>query len=158
MPDAPDLRAAIVAALTAAAYHCGGDCGMPEHECFNSHPITWSGMVAGHTHLTGGAADIADIALAAIQGAYVPPPPGSDRAALPGHILDLISAEVRPYLSTACEVAQALERQALERPNVELLEWATRMHAQCRITHKYTMQPCACGCGHPGRASSEEQP
>ena len=77
MPDAPapDLRAAIVAALTTAAYRCDGDCGLPEHECFNAHPITWSGMVAGHTHITGGAADIADIALDAIQGVYVPPPP-----------------------------------------------------------------------------------
>jgi hypothetical protein len=69
-PHAPaGLRAAIVAALTEAAYRCSGDCGLNEHECLNNHPITWSGMVAGHTHITGGAADIADIVMKQLAAA-----------------------------------------------------------------------------------------
>lgn len=149
MPDSRDLRVLIVAALTAAAYQCDGDCGLPEHECFNSHPITWSGMAAGRTHITGSAADIADIALAAIQGAYVPPPPGDDRAALPDHLLAAIAPHTVPYVSSYEQIADACAAAGWETTDsalrAELLEWAARMRASCRQTRKQDMAPC----GHP---------
>lgn len=85
----------------------------------------------------------ADAVLAVLQGAYVPPPPGSDRDKLPDWVLDRVS--LPPYLSTGCQTAQGLEESARrESPDAELVVWARRMHASCRQTRKQDMAPCTC--------------
>lgn len=91
----------------------------------------------------------AEAALAAIQGLYVPPPPGSDRDALPDWIVPLISAFVRPYTSTGCEAAQAIRRVISGRysnQTAELAEWEQREHASCRLTRKQDLAKCICPC------------
>jgi hypothetical protein len=90
----------------------------------------------------------AGAALAAIQGAYVPPPPGSDRDALPEDIRRLIEPSMRPYTSTACETARAcfLASEVFQGRADELLAWAERQHAACRITRKQDMARCVCDC------------
>lgn len=86
----------------------------------------------------------ADVALATIQGAYVPPPPGSDRDKLPDHLLAVAASHMPPYTSTACQMADALEAAAGEQPELvgELREWAQRMRSSCRITRKQDMAAC----------------
>ena len=76
--------------------------------------------------------------------AWTPPPPGSDRDKLPDHVLAVV--DLGPYDSTACQMARALEAAALRRPDMaeELLQWAGRMHASCRLTRKQDMAPCQC--------------
>ncbi len=89
-------------------------------------------------------ADQAAAVLAAIQGLYVPPPPGSDRDKLPDEVLALINVPV--YLSTGCEIARALETAAEQHPEMagELREWARRKHLSCRRNNKSTGQLCIC--------------
>jgi hypothetical protein len=77
--------------------------------------------------------------------AWTPPPPGDRREQLPDHILALL--DIPSYTSTACEAAKLLERQmphALRR--VELGDHADRLHARCRLNHKFTGKPCVCRC------------
>lgn len=73
-----------------------------------------------------------------------PPPPGSTEEQLPAHILLLTVP--RPYLSTACETAHALEsamvRHSENHPELEL--WRDRMHSRCRLNNKFTGLLCAC--------------
>jgi hypothetical protein len=78
--------------------------------------------------------------------AWTPPPPGSDRDKLPDHLLALIADRMRPYLSTACETAAALEAAGPANPGHgdELRQWAEREHASCRLTRKQDMAPCSC--------------
>lgn len=75
---------------------------------------------------------------------YTPPPPGSTRKQLPAEILALIVP--RPYVSTACETAQALESAMVRHPDheVELSMWRVRMHQECRLNNKFTGKLCAC--------------
>ena len=85
--------------------------------------------------------------LEALQGAFVPPPPGDDRERLPDDVLAVALPGLRPYLSTACEVALVLDSAAhgLHRHRrEELLGWADRMHRRCRVAHAFTMRRCAC--------------
>jgi hypothetical protein len=86
----------------------------------------------------------ADVVLAAIHGQYVPPPPGSDRDKLPDRLLAVIGPHMRPYLSTGCQTANALEMAAGRHPDMagELREWAERMRASCRQTRKQDMARC----------------
>uniref|UniRef100_UPI00378776DF hypothetical protein n=1 Tax=Streptomyces sp. NPDC020983 TaxID=3365106 RepID=UPI00378776DF len=92
--------------------------------------------------------------LAAIQGLYVPPPPGSDRDALPEHLRRLIAPQMRSYTSTACETARAcfLASQVFTDHAAELGEWERREHASCRLTRKQDMAECTCDC-HGGAAT-----
>lgn len=101
---------------------------------------------------------LATAALTAIQGLYVPPPPGSDRDQLPAHLLAVL--DVAPYLSTGCQVAQALEAAAERHPDLadELLAWAARKHASCRCNHKSTGQLCVCPHHPVPIAATTEQP
>jgi hypothetical protein len=96
--------------------------------------------------------------LAAIQGLYVPPPPGSDRDALPEHLRGLIAPHMRPYISTACETALALDRAAQTHlPSMTtLVDWERRQHAACRITRKQDMAECVCDC-HPTTPTTPER-
>lgn len=64
-----DLREAIIAALEAAATKCEGDCGLDERACYLAHPINWSAMVGGTTHVDGAVTAIADAVLAVVQPA-----------------------------------------------------------------------------------------
>lgn len=95
---------------------------------------------------TSTSATQAEHVLAALQGLYVPPPPGDDRDALPGHLLAVI--HLTPYYSTACQTGTALGHAAVPRPAMaaELCHWAARTHASCRATRKQDMAPCICGC------------
>ncbi len=79
---------------------------------------------------------------------YVPPPPGSDRDALPEHLRALIAPHMRDYVSTACETALALDRASTihHAAMVTLMQWETRQHATCRITRKQDMAKCQCDC------------
>jgi hypothetical protein len=147
-----DLRTAIAEALTAAATRCDGICGLTDAGCYEAHPIVWSGMAGGRTHIDGEVGAIADIALAAIQSRYVPPPPGSGRDKLPDHVLAAITPWIDVYLSTGCETAHAIYR-AISRdgdPAGELDGWAQRMHASCRRTRKQDMVSCICACHQGG--------
>ncbi|MEV5915753.1 hypothetical protein AB0M00_43585 [Streptomyces chartreusis] len=66
MTDTPqnDLRTSITEALTAAAYECDGKCGLAEQECFDAHPITFSAMSNGVTHINASVKAIADVVAA----------------------------------------------------------------------------------------------
>ena len=79
---------------------------------------------------------------------YTPPPPGSDRDALPDHLRALIAPHMRPYVSTACETALACDRAStIHHPQMATLaDWEQRQHAACRITRKQDMAPCQCDC------------
>lgn len=57
------LRGRIATALITAAYRCDGDCGLSERACYDAHPITWSAMAGGTTHVDGSVTDIADVVL-----------------------------------------------------------------------------------------------
>lgn len=100
----------------------------------------------------------AGAALAEVRDAYVPPPPGSDRDKLPDHLLAAVAmhGDPPPYVSTYCQTATALATAAARLPDQagELREWADRQHRSCRLTRKQDMEPCLCGCRHPGRASA----
>jgi hypothetical protein len=98
-----------------------------------------------HAHPATQAAAVLD----ALQGLYVPPPPGSDRDALPEHLRALIAPHMRPYVSTACETALACRLAAEVHPEHagELREWAQREDAACRQTRKQDMAACT-GAGH----------
>ncbi|MFF7022990.1 hypothetical protein ACFY97_18555 [Streptomyces klenkii] len=63
MPDHP-LRRPYTEALRVAAYQCDGDCGLDERACYDAHPITWSGMAGGQTHVDGAIDAIVDTVLA----------------------------------------------------------------------------------------------
>lgn len=80
--------------------------------------------------------------------AYTPPPPGSDRDALPKHLRHLVASQMRPYLSTACETAAACKAAAELFPQHadELHAWEQREHAACRQTRKQEMARCICRC------------
>lgn len=90
----------------------------------------------------------AERVLAAIQGLYVPPPPGSDRDALPEELRAMVAPHMRPYVSTACETALALDKAAqIHLPSMATLaDWERRQHAACRITRKQDMANCQCDC------------
>lgn len=77
-----------------------------------------------------------------------PPPPGSREKELPADILALIVC--RPYVSTACETAQALESATVRHPDraYELKTWAIIKHKECRLNNKHTGILCICGCPH----------
>jgi hypothetical protein len=70
------LRDRIADTLTAAAYECDGKCGLSERECYDAHPITFSAMAGGTTHVDGSVTAIADAVLAVL-------PEPADRAAEP---------------------------------------------------------------------------
>lgn len=94
--------------------------------------------------------------LAALQGLYVPPPPGSDRDALPPHLRPLIAPHMPPYESTACQTERACRAAAEEHPQhaAELLAWADREHLACRRTRKQDMAECSAPCHGTGRPIS----
>ncbi|WP_405590007.1 hypothetical protein [Streptomyces sp. NBC_01190] len=118
--------------------------------CVSAHPIQVANADANGTvtDLSGPVWVIADVVVAAIRGAYVPPPPGSDRDALPPELRRLIAPQMRPYLSTACETADVCRRAAEVHPDRgdELRDWAAREHGDCRITRKQDMAGCGCDC------------
>jgi hypothetical protein len=66
-PGAGSLRDRVAAALEAAANKCDGDCGLDENTCYEAHPINWSAMVAGTTHVDGAVTAIADTVLAVVR-------------------------------------------------------------------------------------------
>lgn len=108
-------------------------------------------------------AALTDAVYQAVQGLYVPPPPGSDRDALPDDLRALVAPHMRPYLSTSHETADALYAATLGHPDRagELREWAGRMAASCRDTRKQDMARCM----HPDHrtdgaeaAAPEQQP
>lgn len=88
------------------------------------------------------------LVLEALDGQGQPPvnPPGSTSEQLPANVLALLP--IRPYLSTACETAEACETGAAvhrdERP--WLHAHAEDLHQRCRLNHKFTGQPCSCRC------------
>lgn len=103
-------------------------------------------QLPGCTHDEHGAdcQALAETALTAIQAGYVPPPPGSDRDALPPHLRPLIAPHMPPYTSTYCQTADACTTAAGEHPEHadELLTWAERARQSCRITRKQDMAAC----------------
>jgi hypothetical protein len=90
----------------------------------------------------------AEAVIAAIQDRYVPPPPGSDRDKLPDHVLAAIGPHLRPYLSTACETAQACHIAAARDLDLhdELRDWERREHSACRLRRKQDVADCGCRC------------
>lgn len=81
---------------------------------------------------------------------------GSTGEQLPPDVLALI--EVRTYLSTACETADACVDAIPRRLDreTELGEWADRLHARCRKNNKFTGALCLCTC-HDEAASAYDQ-
>lgn len=73
-----------------------------------------------------------------------PPPPGSTEERLPEHILGLVV--LRSYLSTACQMAHALQSAITRHPEhkTELELWRDRMHSRCRLNNKFSDVSCAC--------------
>lgn len=73
-----------------------------------------------------------------------PPPPGSTEEQLPADILML--TVLRPYISTACETAHALESAMVRYPErrTELELWRDHMHGRCRLNNKFTGVLCTC--------------
>jgi hypothetical protein len=65
-PDQTALRDRIADKLTADAYECDGKCGLSERECYDAHPITFSAMAGGTTHVNGSVTAIADAVLAVL--------------------------------------------------------------------------------------------
>lgn len=112
--------------------------------------LEYLGIPAGHlpasdhTHWNGWK----NLAATAIKMAdrEHPPPPGSTEEQLPAEILML--TVLRPYISTACETAHALESAMVRHPEhrTELELWRDRMHSRCRLNNKFTGVLCACGC------------
>ncbi|MEW2187674.1 hypothetical protein AB0900_30785, partial [Streptomyces cellulosae] len=51
------------------AYECDGKCGLSERECYDTHPITFSAMAGGTTHVDGSVTAIADSLLAVLPEA-----------------------------------------------------------------------------------------
>lgn len=145
MPD--DLRDAIAAAIREQVRLRLGPNALAMAQCGEPVMLT-----------PGEAQAAADAALGAIADAYIPPPPGSDRDKLPDHILAAVAmhGDPPPYVSTYCQTATALETAAARLPDQagELREWADRQHRSCRLTRKQDMEPCLCGCGHPGRETT----
>lgn len=94
-----------------------------------------------------------DSLIAILQGLYVPPPPGSDRDALPPHLRALIAPHMPRYESTACQTERACRAAAREHPEhaEELLAWADREHLACRRTRKQDMAECGAACHGTGR-------
>jgi hypothetical protein len=70
--DQAELRDRIADKLTAAAYECDGKCGLSERECYDAHPITFSAMAGGTTHVDGSVTAIADAVLAVLPEAADP--------------------------------------------------------------------------------------
>jgi hypothetical protein len=77
-----------------------------------------------------------------------PNPPGSTREQLPDHLINIARPHLPDYLSTACQTADVVARQATYRHPLhdELRAHAERLHDRCRLNHKFTGQLCACGC------------
>lgn len=73
------------------------------------------------------------------------PAPADGGEVLPDELLRLL--DMRKYVSTACDTAGACET-ATEDHADKLTERAAHLHDRCRRTHKFTGQPCACGCHH----------
>lgn len=73
-------------------------------------------------------------------------PPGSTREQLPPAVLALLP--IHPYLSTACQTADAVAITAVRGLPLydELRAHAERLHGRCRLNHKFTGQLCTCGC------------
>lgn len=82
--------------------------------------------------------------IAALQTRYVPPPPGSDRDALPGHIRAAIALHMPPYISTYEQTADGCGAAAHDYPEMaeELRTWADRMRVSCRQSRKQDLAPC----------------
>lgn len=57
------LRELLAKAFTEAAYECDGKCGLEEQACNDAHPILFSGLAAGDTHVAGDVGALADLAL-----------------------------------------------------------------------------------------------
>lgn len=57
------LRELLVKAFTEAAYECDGKCELEEEACNDAHPILFSGLAAGDTHVADVAGALADLAL-----------------------------------------------------------------------------------------------
>lgn len=72
-----------------------------------------------------------------------PPPPGSTVEQLPDDILALIV--LRPYVSTACEMARALASAAIRHPDRagDLRMWRNRMYEYCRQNNKFSGVLCS---------------
>jgi hypothetical protein len=122
---------------------------------------SWAQGIADHVQAEFG--DSMRLRIAITQPDYVPPPPGSDRDALPEHLRLMIAPHMRPYVSTACETALALDRAAQTHlPSMAVLaDWERRQHTACRITRKQDMAECACDCHRetPGPiAATTDQP
>lgn len=141
MPDRPDLRQAIAERMARAA----------GSKAFDKPGPAWE-------HARAAWLRQASAALAAIREQYVPPPPGSDRDALPEHIRAAIGPHMPPYVSTAEQAADGCEAAAAEHPELagELRTWAGRMRDSCRATRKQDMAPCAHPQHRRGRADSED--
>lgn len=78
-------------------------------------------------------------------GVVVTNPPGSRREQLPDEVLALLSP--RSYLSTACDTARRIDAATIRHPeNADLPAWVERLHARCRLNHKFTGEPCNCRC------------
>ncbi|MEU3613458.1 hypothetical protein ABZ725_14240 [Streptomyces sp. NPDC006872] len=73
-------------------------------------------------------------------------PPGSTREQLPPAVLALLPTH--PYTSTACQTADAVAITAVRGLPMyaELRAHAERLHARCRLNHKFTGVACRCGC------------
>lgn len=84
-----------------------------------------------------------------------PPPPGSTEEKLPEHLLALIV--LRPYISTACQMADSLEWAIIRYPEhrTELELWRDRMHERCRLNNKFSDVPC--GCPHHVKHSHDKE-
>ncbi|WP_093803963.1 hypothetical protein [Streptomyces sp. Wb2n-11] len=92
-------------------------------------------------------ADSTECAGAAVT--WTPPPPGSTAEQLPDDVLALLLPG-RYYLSTACQTSQYIDGAVIRNPEREDLPgWSERMHARCRLNHKFTGTLCACHCHRP---------
>lgn len=71
--------------------------------------------------------------------------PGATTEQLPADVLALL--DTRHYLSTACETARLVKGAIIRNPDRnDLPGWRDRMHARCRLNHKFTGVLCGCPC------------
>ncbi|MFE2712277.1 hypothetical protein ACFXKI_09870 [Streptomyces mirabilis] len=131
--DQSELRDLIAEKLRAAAFECDGKCGLSEQDCYDAHPISFSAMSNGLTHVTGSVTAIADAVLAVL-------PKPVDRAAVEAAAFKAAANYVRGHsaderygkasISTAlCAVSDELYRWAVEAPAPNRADGETQQHA-----------------------------
>lgn len=129
--DRAALRDRIAEALTAAAFECDGKCGLSEQDCYDAHPITFSALSNGTTHVNASVTALADAALAAL-------PASVDRATVLREAADICDEAGAVYGSRGANDAAGAAFALMERFQRKANE------------AEYVATPCSVGGCEPG--------